>query len=913
MSQAQRMRYTPALHSRLLQHTRQSRVHQDLRIPAEVVRAVGAHYVAKHPELVQKLEDKVGVDGDVRLGWASDRKKYQFNVDGYGGSKIIGRITGPRNDLRGIVFWPRDIRDHILAPGYDQFDIVHAMPSILYHHFKHLDLPNLKCAMSDLEGMSPSNYRKIVKVMVTRALQCCPPTTIAEDAELDVTQEVWWNGLVREGEKIRDEMERLYPGFVELAKRKRAFDNEDPERWPATAIQLFYDDVEYAVQCKVLDKLGELLPELKDRTLICCDALFVPKIHGEVPGRIVGIMEKAVADMSIRYECKPMLLLPGTEVSDEVLMRVHDGASLTSARTEFALWKAEFERRHFYLLKEDRCCLVNEDTREIYMYTNDAFTRSVYAWEPRVKEWIADPQRKTYTKIVNMPPPLVCPPTSFNLWGFSNNFRAAELPELGPGDNAAALVDPILKAFRCAVSGDASSYQWMMCYIADMLQNPGIKRAQYVAVYGEQGVGKNELFERFLGEKIIGYKNFYSIGSMSLWADKYADQWQTKTMITITEVEPGDMRSYMGFIKSVTGSTHVAINTKFGAKYDVEFYGRVFMLTNHANAIGEDNTKARRIGLRCVCSDLRAVPDLLDYLNNPKAQRAFYDYMMDWDLGTWDPEKDRADNVNLIEANFMQGFKLEAGNFMGLVIYTSLDKLYEHYRRYNKETGAYNEDFNVPQAIFCDMLINCHGWEKKNGSNKHISDLSALATKIDPSGELKIMVKSGRPVIPYKYCDGRKKGFVTKPCFQFNYPKMKAKLQEYADKFKYEERFDMDETTSIAHAAIDSYHEGMQESGLLYCPDKVETRFGGSFRKAYRNKPGEEPAYVVKELTEVVFASNDLEEINKEMGEAWVEDGSILHNPRTGKQYEVDDIYMRPHGKMMLEKIFPFYCYDRTQ
>lgn len=913
MSQAQRVRFTPVLHQRLLSSGRQQRIKHDLRVPNEVLNAVSARFVDDDREKVASLIDAAGIGGDIKVNWECERKSYQMVAPKeYGGSFVLGRIVGPRTGIRGIMWWPKEMRNAILSPCYDQFDLRNALPNVIFHFFKDINLPSLEEAISAIDDVTDDAVRKQLKVMIARAIQCCPPRDPTPE-QLDICQMEFWNGLVSEGKRIAACLSERYPGFEDLCRKKLEGEGRDPEQWAATAIQLFYDDVEFTIQCKAIDYLATILPELKTRTLICCDAIFVPRIHGEDLAIFTMKLSEAVRSGSLhgsnigyRYVSSDS---PG--MGKEIISRVHDGVSVLDAVTEYEHWKIEWERDHFYLSGPDRWCTVHG--KDVFQYKWRPFWESVYGHEIKVPKWQADRNRRTYVKMVNMPPPLECPPEYYNVWGMDNNFRAAELPELADDDNRTALIAPILEAFRVAVSRDEAAYRWLMCYIADMVQRPGIKRAQYVAFFGEQGMGKNELIERFLGDKIIGPKQFFAFNRLSEWADKYSDQWQNKMMIAVTEVEPSDIREHNGFLKGVMGSTHATVNVKCGVRYPLEFYGRAFLLTNHTNAIAEDNTKARRIGLRAVFSDLRQVPDLLDYLYSEKSQRAFFDHLMEVDLTGWDPERQRVDNEHLADVNFMTGFRKEPGNMMAVILHVSLDFLYERYRRTSADGSCFDPVFTVPQTAFLNPFVEMFGFEKRKGENGHSAHLSALAIKIDPTGENDIITKTkGRPSSVYRREVQGKWKRDNKPSWTINYPALKQRLAEFADKFNLEENFEIDVVRQSMHEAFDAYHQEVIESGLQYDPFTITSMIARPTLSARHNGAGKTPAYVIKRGQEVVFESDSLEEINKELGEAWVEeteDGLRLHD----QHRNISTDFPGCKDKLMLELRFPFYSRSRIQ
>lgn len=574
---------------------------------------------------------------------------------------------------------------------------------------------------------------------------------------------------------------------------------------------------------------------------------------------------------------------------------------------------------NFYLSSVDKFVTINERTRELYYTSWKNMMESRYPfYKEELKKWYADPDRRTYHRIVNQPPPNICNARDFNMWGFNAVFRASTLPELGPDDDMMALVAPVLECFRRIVSGNQDHFDYLMHYMADSLQNPGLKRAQYVGMYGEQGVGKNELMERFWLDKIVGpglSVTYKSIGEM---AEKYETGWHDKMWVMIHEVEYKDFVAHYQFIKGVTGSLHQISNTKHGALQSIEFYGRIIMLSNYANAFNEDNLISRRQGLRCVASSFRDVPNALEIMDDPKVQRAFYDYMMDYDLEGWDAERDRVDSSALQDANFMTTFRKEQGNMMMVLMHCALDKLYEIYRKIDDKASVqptYLEEFAFPQSIIYDAYFELCNFEadEKRTKNAHLVNMAAMGTQLDAGGMKKLIGQAGRARHPFF----KGKLQMVRPGFRANYPLLKNAIQERMDKYIVEEHFDIQQETERIVAKLEAYHQEQLDAGWEYRPNVVVTigQEPRATKTAHYNKPGEMPAYVIKEKGEVVFASDDLEEINKELGEAWVEDRDgvqILHHPKTGKQCKLGDTYMRPHGKMMIEKQFPFYVRDRT-
>lgn len=904
MSAQARPRYAPTYHERLRSRSRSHRVYQDLRIPVEVVNAIAANF-DEYDREIRYLKD---YGGDVKATWEIVRPDYnKLHVD-YPGTYRLGRFHPKAGCGSPIMSWRKEVRDAVLAYGYDQYDIAHALPSVIYHYFKDLNLPNLDAAIKDLD----LNGGRPAKDVVTRVLQGCPVPNTPE--HMDVMQREWYDGLALEARKIHDAMLERYPGFVMLCKAKRVKDGHFEENWMPTAIQIFYDDVESTLQMESIAALGEHCE--KGKILINCDALFVPN-HLQID--VLAALNVVHYDKGIKYVLKPMMQHVVIHDIDLALERVRDGVPVDAVQGVYQQWKRRFEEDNFYLEEKDAFVTINHQDKKLYFTKSESLYKSRYASdEDNVINWIKDPDRRTYKQIVNVPPPLICRATDFNMWAFSGGFRAARLPELGPDDDPEELVAPVLECFKFLVSGNVDHYDFLMKYMADNIQNPGIKRAQYVAIYGEQGVGKNELIERFFFDKIIGPDLTASYGTLAEMTVQFEDRWQTSQAVLLHEMDNRDFTGNYTFLKSITGSVSQNSNTKYGAKKKVDFYGRIYMMSNYPNAFSEDNTTARRRGLLCIASSFRSVPNALEIMAQEKVQRAFYDYLMDMDLEGWNPELDRVESETLHDANFMSAFRREPGNMMALFLHMTLDKLYEMFRKvdWDSDTAEYERRFVFPQGFICDAFYKLCNFndDGKGFKNSHVTQMIALATKLRPGSPEKMV--SSRHTRYHQYKKGDK--VMKRPGFEVDYYGLKTAIHDLMEKHDIEKYVDVQSEQEVAIARLEEYHQAQLDAGWQFQPEVVHFLDVPKTKTAYRNRPGESPAYLIRQGADVIFRSDDLEAINRELGEAWVEECEtetgeavqMLHIGNT--EINLGDKYMREYGKTMLELRFPAYVRDRT-
>jgi hypothetical protein len=859
-----------------------------------------------------QYEDKFSLmkdlHGDIKAQWEILRPCYKrFQVRTYEGAKRVGRFVHPNIGVSGIITWPRGLRDSILAYGYNQYDMAHALPSIIFHYFKDLNLHNLAHAITLINDASGSS-RQDLKNVVTRVLQGCSVPN--SDQYLDIMQCDWFDGLVMEAKGIHEAIKDRYPGFVDLVKEKRRRDGKDAILWPATAVQMFYDDVESILQEEAAAKLGG------KNILINCDALFVPT---NTPGDVLRILNDLHADKGVVYVHKPMNRIVDIPNIEDAILRVQGGVSADAQTGAYGEWKVEFEKSNFYLSEKNKFVTINHRTKKLYYTSAKEMMDSRYAYSKDfVKMWIEDSTRLTYDNIVNCPPPNVCGAQSFNLWGFNSNFRAATLPPLAPDDDLDQLVEPIIEMFRCIVSHNNDHFTYLINYMADSLQNPGIKRAQYIGMYGQQGVGKNELMERFWMDKIIGHDLTATYKSVAEWAGQFEDGWQSAMWVMVHEADYKDFSSYYQFLKGVTGSLMQKSNTKYGVQTKVAFYGRIIMLSNYVNAFNEDNLISRRQGMRCIASSFRGVPNSMQILNSTKHQRAFYDYLMDIDLDGWDPEINRVDSDIMREANFMTTFRKEQGNMMTVLMHLVLDKLYETYRKIDTsaEIPEYLKEFQFPaQIIYKPYYAICGLPTDTTNGNAHYVNMAAMVSQLDSENPTRLAKRGTRARFPWWRNDKQK----ASPSIWVDYPALKKALADKVEKYNLSAYIDLDQEKETALSFVDEYHQELIKENWVFRPVQVRTLLVPKTKTAHFNKAGESPKYVIKQNGDVVFGSDNPEEINRELGEAWVEECEEAETERVvqilhvgNKDIYLDNRYMVDYGKIMLELRFPAYVRNRA-
>lgn len=196
-----------------------------------------------------------------------------------------------------------------------------------------------------------------------------------------------------------------------------------------------------------------------------------------------------------------------------------------------------------------------------------------------VKLWMASPKRR-----VIMPDQVVfdpseqCSPESVNLftgWGVE--------PVAGDTQPFHALLE-----FLCG--GDELVKDWVLNWLAWMLQNPGKKMPTALVFHGAEGTGKSYLFESVLEihgrhGKVVGQRELES-----QWND-----WQSGCTMVIGDevVSRTEMRHHKGVLKALITSKDVNIATKFMSLRSERNCMHLVFLSNEIEPLKLDPTDRR--------------------------------------------------------------------------------------------------------------------------------------------------------------------------------------------------------------------------------------------------------------------------------------------------------------------------------
>jgi hypothetical protein len=310
--------------------------------------------------------------------------------------------------------------------------------------------------------------------------------------------------------------------------------------------------------------------------------------------------------------------------------------------------KKTFELTHFKVIDPPCYCTIKEDgnvriqsrkdLKESYEHLQHKSTqksKETERYDCFIDAWFKDPTIRHYEYIDILPPPLVCPPTTFNMWrGF-----AVESVKVESSGN----IEPALKHIDILVNHDEKGKDFFIKHLAHIIQYPGLLNGIALVFKSEQGAGKNILLE-FISQ-IIGEEFYYETAdpAKNLWS-RFALGRKNRLLINIDETSGKDTIPVSQQLKNHITSKYFNYEKKGIDEIRLRNINRSIFTTNNQTPIKIEEGDRRYVVYQCSDEkkgNKKYFDDLLTYFNEPANQKAFYEYLKSIDISNVDWINDR--------------------------------------------------------------------------------------------------------------------------------------------------------------------------------------------------------------------------------------------------------------------------------
>lgn len=310
-------------------------------------------------------------------------------------------------------------------------------------------------------------------------------------------------------------------------------------------------------------------------------------------------------------------------------------------RTEqkYKAMKSYFELYHFKLNNPFAYAKIINSDDVVMRYNKNSFRDYCDNMEinPEMSftsKWFKDPNIKSYDTMDFIPYGVTCPSNVFNLFtGFDIEKERTKITHS---------FDNILETVKLNAGDNDKTYNYLINYLAHLIQYPGILPEVSLVIIGEQGTGKSSLWEN-IGDKLLGKK--YALQSSN--ADDIIGKFnvnKNKLLVVMEETESKNTFTSCSQIKTLITQPTKFFENKGKDKFAVRNCGRYIFISNNQTPVKIEQSDRRFMVTEC---SNRHIQDKVffgkvnDEWNDPLAVRGFYDFLMNHDISKFNPSRDR--------------------------------------------------------------------------------------------------------------------------------------------------------------------------------------------------------------------------------------------------------------------------------
>jgi hypothetical protein len=249
---------------------------------------------------------------------------------------------------------------------------------------------------------------------------------------------------------------------------------------------------------------------------------------------------------------------------------------------------------------------------------------------PLTDRWMEDPAARAFDRIDSIPPNRegsVVPTNVYNTWP---GFRAETLPPV-PDAEVAGLVQPILAHLRVLL-GRSEYFAYLLAWLAQMVQDPSEPTHVAIVLQGQQGIGKDIIFDFFIQMVLGAGTGFKTAKPQVDIFGTHSVALQNRVFLLFDEVSGNDIGPLMPRLKDLITSSTAHVNPKNKTAYDVCNLSNILGTTNSQNPIHIEARERRFVVFECSSlkkGDVAHFRSLGAHLKRHDVARAFFQHLRD--------------------------------------------------------------------------------------------------------------------------------------------------------------------------------------------------------------------------------------------------------------------------------------------
>jgi hypothetical protein len=252
--------------------------------------------------------------------------------------------------------------------------------------------------------------------------------------------------------------------------------------------------------------------------------------------------------------------------------------------------KEYFELFHAKIIEPP--LFLRKGSKKVDFYSHNAFVKLYCNLNGFIGEWIKDSFMKTYEYVDFLPPPRYCPSTTFNL------FQGLAGDDIKVDES---LVDEkvaiFIKQFWLLCGKDDKGLEYVLNYLAHIIQKTGELPRTSIVFKSKQGTGKNVAWEMF-ANKLLGERYLLVSSKMDDVLGRFPLINQ-KLLVILDETNSTTAFSNSDQIKSYITSETLTYEKKGVDGITILNTGRMIFFTNNDNSVKIEESDRRFSVFEC--------------------------------------------------------------------------------------------------------------------------------------------------------------------------------------------------------------------------------------------------------------------------------------------------------------------------
>ena len=334
-----------------------------------------------------------------------------------------------------------------------------------------------------------------------------------------------------------------------------------------------------------------------------------------------------------------------------------------------------------------------------YMFKdNNSF--SLFTPKPSsfIRNWLSDPQKKTYDDITFIPSTEDTPPRLFNTFmkGFFVEYFNPEMITNADHDDLNIILNHIKELTSDGTPLSSEMYEYVLDWLAHLFQHPTERMNQMIIFKSGEGIGKT-MFIDFIGSMMAhDNKEKYLLKVSDPDKEVFAsfnDRIDGKMLVCFEELSKNNR--FYDLLKDFITRDSAILNAKYQQPRLAKLFYRVMATTNNENCIQVSDTNRRFVPIESKREKLniQEIQALVKAFKNPVAKKLFYNALLKRDISSRDfndfPKSELYNRLLTISNDPVKSF---------IIDYFNIDRTFSQYK---------NDDYVAEKNFYTDYIEYC--------------------------------------------------------------------------------------------------------------------------------------------------------------------------------------------------------------